>query len=236
MDKIKLIILKRGRYEKVKSGQMTTWLTLNDDFAKSIQVGDLLRIMDDETSEVCYAECTGFYAYGSFEELYNKCDKNTLGYDGNDKNNIEKIKKDMYEQCTPEAEKKHGVRGIKFDYMPDFKTADDMSREELEALLKHLNKECKSTFKQTFKYFDKSEETIGYLTHLAKHQPDILFDNIDEQNYDILKWSIVEQINELKQLLDTLQEKEDELDFPIIRKYKFPDAYSDGKNPPKKKK
>jgi len=224
---MKLIILKRGRYEKVKSGQMTTWLTLNDDFAKSIQTGDLLRIMDDKTSEVCYAQCIGFYSYGSFEELYNKCDKNTLGYDGSDKNNIEKIKKDMYEQCSPEAEKKHGVRGIAFEYLPDFKTADEMTQEELEALFKHLNKECKSTFRQTFKYFDKAEQTICYLTHLAKHQPDILFDNIDELNYDIFKWTLTEHIVKAKKLLDTLQEKEDEVNFPVKHKYKLPDTYTD---------
>ena len=213
---------------------MTTWLTLNDDFAKSIQAGDLLRIMDDETSEVCYAQCVGFYAYGSFEELYNKCDKNTLGYDGEDKKNIEKIKKDMYEQCTPEAEKKHGVRGIKFEYMPDFKTTNEMTQEEIDEFIEHLNKECVSTFKQVSKHIDKGENIIGYLTHLAKHQPDILFDNVDPQNYDILKWALCEYVVKAKQLLDTLQEKEDEVGFPIIHKYKLPDTFTD--NPTKKKK
>jgi len=221
---MKLIILKNDRFQKVKSGKMTVWLTLNDDFAKSIKDGDLLEIINDETSEVCYVRANGYYVYSSFDELYSKVNRDELGYG---KKSIDLIKKDMYLQCTPQAEKKHGVRGIKFEYLPNFKTADEMSQEEIEDYISELNKQCVKTFKQVFRNIDKGEDLIGFLTHLAKHQPTILFDNIDELNYDIFKWTLAENIVKTKTLLDVLQEKEDEVNFPVKHKYRLPDAYKD---------
>ena len=90
--KTQYIILKNDRYNKVKSGEMKVWLTLNDDWAKSLKVGETVCIVNDnppDKQEACYARVKGFYVYDTLAELYSKVNKNEIGYDGNDKENIE---------------------------------------------------------------------------------------------------------------------------------------------------
>ena len=219
MDKMKMIILKQDRYNKVKSGEMTTWLTLNDDWAKSIVPDEVVRIMDNETSEVCYVRVTGFYVYSTFDELYNKVDKSTIGYDKKDQSNIAKIKKDMAGQCTPEREKKFGVRGIKFEYNPDYKTIAEMTEEEGQAFIKKVFSTLKKEQNRLFKGMQKADETSTALTELIKVSPAFYFASTDEHNNDYLKHELNVTVNNLQELLDTIQEWEDKLNFPTSSKY-----------------
>ena len=234
MDKIKLVILKQDRYNKVKSGEMTTWLTMDDDFAKSINVDEILRIMNDETSEVCYVRVNGFYIYGNFDEIYKRVDKARLGYSKKDQTNIDRIKKDMFMQCCPEADKKYGVRGIKWEYLPNFKTLDEMDEQEIKAYIKELNKDCKGALKQTATHLDKLDDLLGFLTSLAKHNHELLFDNTDPIKFNHLRFLLLNRIDDMKELVTILEKREKEIDYPQAYEY-MDDMIDDDGNLKKKK-
>jgi len=222
MDDMKLIILKDDRFKKVLDGSMTVWLTLNDDFAKSIEIGEILRILNDNTNDVCYVRCTGFHVYGTFEELYNKVDKNTLGYNKSDKENIALIKNQMYMQCLPEHEKKHGVRGIIFEYLPNFKSFDEMTDKELKDYIKEINKDCKKALTQTATHLDKLDDLLGFLTTLAKHNHELIFNNTDPIKFNHLRFLLLNRIDDMKELVKILEKREKEIDYPSAIEYGDP--------------
>jgi len=219
MDKMKLIILKDDRYRKVKDGSMTVWLTLNDDFAKSIEIGEVLQVLNDNTNDTCYIRCVGFHVYSTFEELYNKVDKNTLGYNETDKQNIAKIKDQMFCQCSPELEKKHGVRGIIFEYNPEYKTIAEMTEEEGQAFVKQVFSTLKKEQNKLFKAMQNADITAEGLTGLIKVSPAFYFASTDEANNDNLKSELNFTISRLQDLLDTIQHWEKVLDFPTSKKF-----------------
>jgi len=205
-NKMKHIILKKDRFAKVKSGEMTCWLTLNDDYAQSIRVGEIVCIVNDNTSETCYARINGYYVYSSFDELYNKVNKSELGYD---KPNIETIKSQMYLQCTPESEQQHGVRGIKFEYLPDYKRLEDMTESEAQAYLQGMIKGVQKARKQLFRTLEKTDGMATGLARFIQNNPEIFFDGISETDNDMLKYLLSESIKNMQTLLDTIQEQED---------------------------
>ncbi|MCL2570009.1 MAG: hypothetical protein FWE16_02270 [Firmicutes bacterium] len=219
MDNMKLIILKDDRFKKVLDGSMSVWLTLNDDFAKSIEIDEVLRVLNDNTNETCYIRCVGFHVYSSFEELYNKVDKNTLGYDGTDKENIALIKDQMFCQCSPEQEKKYGVRGIIFEYNPEYKTIAEMTEEEGQAFLKKIFSTLKKEQNTLYRAMQKADETAHGLTELVKVSPPFYFASTDEANNDNLKHELNYTIGKLQDLLDTIQDWENKLKFPTSKKY-----------------
>lgn len=216
---MKHIILKQDRFAKVKSGEMTCWLTLNDDYAKALQVGEIVCIVNDNTSEVCYARINGYYVYCSFDELYNKVNKNELGYGKDDKQNIELIKSQMYLQCTPESEQKYGVRGIKFEYLPDYKELKDMTEGELQAYLQGMVKGVQKARKQLFRSLEKIDGMTAGLAMFIENNPELYFAGIGETENDMLKYLLSKSIKNTQNLLDKIQEYEDKTGFPIIRKY-----------------
>jgi len=210
---IKHIILKNDRYAKVKSGEMTCWLTLNDDWAKALQVGETVCIVNDNPpnneQQACYARIKGYYVYGTFTELYNKVNKNELGYDGNDKENIALIKSQMYLQCTPESEKKYGVRGIKFEYLPNYKTMDEMDEQEIEQYLNNLVKQFDKQINKQFKAMDENGGRIKFLTaYISKYPP--LFASMDFASRDMLKYFISQDIKAMQGLIETIEKCEKE--------------------------
>jgi|GEM_PF-3217383 len=208
VDKMKLIILKADRYKKVKDRTMTVWLTLNDDFAKSIEVGEILRVMCDKTSEVCYVRCTGYMAYDTFEQLYNKADKNMLGYSGTDKENIKLIKDQMYLQCSQEAEQKHGVRGIIFKYLPEFKQFDDMTDKELETFFNQLINGIIKSQKKLIKNTETNNEIMDMLTKYIDDNTELFFACSEQKNAidtGMFKWVLAENMKRTKKLLELIE-------------------------------
>jgi len=216
---MKHIILKKDRYAKFIDGKMTCWLTLNDEYAKSLQVGEIVRIVDDNSNDGCYARVMGYYVYGSFDELYKKVNKNELGYDGSDKENIALIKSQMYLQCTPESEQQYGVRGIKLEYLPDYKELKDMTQSEAEAYLQGMVKGVQKARKQLFRTLEKTDGMTVGLARFIQSNPDLYFAGIGETENDMLKFLLSESIKNAQTLLDTIQEYEGKTDFPVIRKY-----------------
>ena len=206
---MKHIILKKDRFAKVKSGEMTVWLTINDDYAKSLNMGEIVVIMNDKTSEVCHARITGYYVYGSFDELYRKVDKNKLGYGEDDKKNIELIKSQMYLQCTPESEKQYGVRGIKFEYLPNYKELKDMTQSEAEAYLQGMVKGVQKARKQLFRSLEKTDGMTAGLARFVQANPEIFFAGISEIENDMLKYILSESMKNTQKLLDAIQENEE---------------------------
>jgi len=221
--KMQYIILKNDRYNKVKSGEMTVWLTLNDDWAKSLKVGEIVCIVNDnppDKQEACYARVKGYYVYDTFAELYGKVNKNEIGYDGDDKENIELIKSQMYMQCTPESEKKYGVRGIKLEYLHDHIDTNDMTEAQAQAYLQGMVKGVQKARKQLYRYLEKADGMTVGLNRFMQGNPEIYFAGInDEIEHDMLKYLLAESIKNAQALLDTLQEQEDNADILVISKY-----------------
>ena len=206
---MKLIILKDDRYIKVKKGEMTCWLTLNDDFAKALQIGELVRIMNDKTSEFCYARINGYYVYDSFDELYKKVNKNELGYDGNDKENIALIKDQMFLQCSPESEKKYGVRGIKFEYLPKYKEPKDMDEGEMQAYLQGMVKGVQKARKQLYRSLEKTSDLTEGLAYIVEKDPELFFASMNGESDDgMLKYLLSESIKNSRILLDKIKKYE----------------------------
>jgi len=213
--------LEPKHFAKVKSGEKNVELRLNDEKRKAITSGDVIIFTNTENAKERVAvRVDGYYVYSSFAELFSKVDNNKLL--GCTLAEVEKI-------YTKQDQQKYGVKGIRFTLIP-YKTLDEMSQQEIEQQVKSLYKHCSKTVTQIFKNLDKGDELLEFLTHLVKHQTEIFYDNIDEINYDIFKWSICEHIAKAKTLLDTLQEKEDEIGFPIIHKYQLPNTYEDDPN------
>ena len=197
-------------FAKIKSGEKSVELRLNDEKRKPITSGDVIVFANTESAKERVAvRVDGYYVYSSFAELFDKVDNKKLK--GCTLADAEKI-------YTKQDQKKYGVKGIMFTLIP-YKTLDEMSQDEIEQQVKNLYKHCSKTITQIFKNLDKGDELLEFMTHLAKHQTEIFYDNLDETNYDIFKWSLAEHIKKTQTLLDTLQEKEDEIGFPIIHKY-----------------
>jgi len=208
MKDFEMIILKQNRYDKVKDGTMTVWLTLNDDWAKAVQIGEILRVMCDETSECVYVRCTGFMIYDTFEQLYNKADKNTLGYNGTDKENIALIKKQMFHQCSPEKEKQHGVRGIIFEYLPDLVPLDQMTDKELETFFNQLINGVIKVQKKLMKSTKSNNEIMDMLTKYIDDNTELFF-NCSEQkgaiDVGMFKWVLAENMKRTRKLIELIE-------------------------------
>jgi len=205
---MKLVILKQNRFNKVKDGTMTTWLTLNDDFAKSIELGETFRIMCDETSELCYARCTGFYIYDTFDQVYSKVDINTLGYNKKDSTNKELIKSQMFHNCSPDTEKKHGVRGIKFEYVGEYKELEDMDEKELETFFNKLINGTIKMQKKLMKSMDGNNEMLQALTKYIDHNPKLFLaqsEQVGGVDVNMFKWLLAKNMERTKKLIELIE-------------------------------
>lgn len=72
--------LKAGPFEAIKSGTKTIEMRLYDDKRRNVQVGDIIEFTHMETNEKISAYVVALHIYPSFEYLYNKFDKVSLGY------------------------------------------------------------------------------------------------------------------------------------------------------------
>ena len=156
------------------------------------------------------------------DQLYDKVDKTTIGYNKKDSANKQLIKSQMYYQCSAFAEKKHGVRGIKFEYLPNFKTVDEMDEKEIQAYIKELNKDTKLALKQTATHLDKLDDLLGFLKSLATLNHEVIFDNTDPVKFNHLRFLLMNRIEDMTQLLKMLEQREKEIDYPQAYEYDDP--------------
>ena len=100
--------LNNEPFNRIKGGYKTIELRLNDEKRQLVKIGDLIEFTNRETGEILLTKVNNLYHYPSFEELYKKFDKISLGYNEEDEANPE----DMSKYYSKEEQEKYGVLGI----------------------------------------------------------------------------------------------------------------------------
>lgn len=73
--------LKEGPFQKIVAGTKTIEMRLYDDKRRKVQVGDVIEFTNMSTDEKIMAEVLALHIYPTFEYLYNKFNKVSLGYE-----------------------------------------------------------------------------------------------------------------------------------------------------------
>ena len=89
------------------------------------------------------------------------------------------------------------------------------AREFVEYLIKESKRLVRRFEKNTADNNQASEALIAYITKY----PELFFGDREMIENDMFKWALKENIKATQKLLDTIQEKEDEIGFPVIHKY-----------------
>lgn len=98
--------LNKNPFENIKNGTKTIEFRLYDEKRRKVQIGDTIEFsLLPDLKEKILTEVTELYRADTFKELFEKL------YD--DKEEIEKKVKGMYEIYSPEQEKEYGVLGIR---------------------------------------------------------------------------------------------------------------------------
>ena len=97
-------------YEKIRNGQKTIELRLNDEKRQKINVGDLIEFAQTETGEKLVTEVVALHRYDSFAELYRHVSIQKCGYTEAEMATAKP--EDMNVYYTPEQQAKYGALGI----------------------------------------------------------------------------------------------------------------------------
>lgn len=100
--------LRLAPFEKIKSGQKTIELRLNDEKRSKINTGDKIEFTNIETGEKLTAAVVALHKFDSFDKLYKALPLDKCGY----KSGERALPSDMDEYYTPEQQKKYGALGI----------------------------------------------------------------------------------------------------------------------------
>ena len=100
--------LQHAPFLAIKSGRKKIEMRLYDEKRALIKEGDRVAFTDIETSETLLCEVVHLYRYATFEQLYARHDKISLGYQENEEANPS----DMLAYYPLEEVKKYGVVGI----------------------------------------------------------------------------------------------------------------------------
>ena len=103
-----LMKLQHSPFLAVKSGRKKIEMRLFDDKRKKLKVGDMVEFTDVKTGERLVCEVVQLHLYASFDELYQRHDKMSIGYEENEKANPE----DMLAYYSAEDVQRYGVVGI----------------------------------------------------------------------------------------------------------------------------
>ena len=72
--------LKDIPFQAIKAGTKTIEMRLHDDKRRKVEVGDIIEFTHMDTKEKLSVCVLALHVYPSFEDLYNKFDKISLGY------------------------------------------------------------------------------------------------------------------------------------------------------------
>lgn len=72
--------LKEKPFKKIESGTKTIELRLYDEKRRKVQIDDIIEFTNMVTGEKIQVKVLALHIYPSFEELYNKLHKVSLGY------------------------------------------------------------------------------------------------------------------------------------------------------------
>lgn len=92
----------------IQKGIKTIEIRLNDEKRQLIKVGDQIQFDDRTTRDTCMVDVIALHYFSSFRELYQKFDKDVLGYQKEEKAKPE----DMEQYYSKEDQEKYGVVGI----------------------------------------------------------------------------------------------------------------------------
>ena len=203
-------------FRKMQNGEKTVEVRLNDDKRRMVSIGDIVTFINrDNEDKHIHVRTKGFSWYTTFDELYEKTDKAKLGYKENETANPEDVSK----YYTAADEYIYGVTGIHFELVPDYKTLDEMTEDEVKEWLKNLEKRSKKVYN---KLADGAYDIIGkakaYASYVENY-PELFADDHHECNLDYFKWTLKESIRQTQALLDRIQETEEKLGLPVINKY-----------------
>lgn len=95
-------------YEKIKKGNKTIEMRINDEKRQLLKIKDLIEFTNRKTNEKMLVVVKNLYFYTSFEELYKHHDKISLGYKEDETVNFKELEK----YYTKEEESKYGVVAI----------------------------------------------------------------------------------------------------------------------------
>lgn len=100
--------LKDVPFNAIKAGTKTIEMRLYDEKRKKVQVGDIIEFTHMDTGEKISASVVALHIYPSFEDLYNKFDKVSLGYAAHEI----ALYTDMEQYYLSTEIEKYGVVGI----------------------------------------------------------------------------------------------------------------------------
>ena len=101
--------LKKSPFMKIKNGNKTIELRLNDEKRQQVQVGDFIEFsLIDNPDEKIQTRVTALHRFESFQELYAALPKEKLGYDSTDTPDPDH----MDEYYSREKQEQYGVLGI----------------------------------------------------------------------------------------------------------------------------
>lgn len=115
-------------FELIKNGTKTIELRLNDEKRSLIKENDIILFENRKNAEIIKTKVIKLHKYGSFEELYKRFDKVSLGYNFNE----EASYKDMEKYYSKEEQDKYGVLGIEIELISPITIIynDDSIKEE----------------------------------------------------------------------------------------------------------
>ncbi|MBE7075267.1 MAG: RNA-binding protein [Clostridiales bacterium] len=100
--------LKNGPFTSIKNGTKIYELRLFDEKRQLLKVNDYIEFTNRSTNEKLNVKIKNLHKFDNFEQLYNKFDKISLGYEPNQVANA----KDMEEYYSKEEQSKYGVVAI----------------------------------------------------------------------------------------------------------------------------
>lgn len=113
--------LWNNSFNSIKEQTKTIEMRLNDEKRSQIKINDVIVFTNVSTDETINTKVVNIYKYKDFEELYNKHDKISIGY-----NQSEEAKyTDMFDYYTIDEINKYGVLGI------ELKVLDNKNKNEV---------------------------------------------------------------------------------------------------------
>lgn len=95
-------------FRKIKSGQKTVELRLNDEKRQLVNMGDSIEFTDITSLEKLTVTVKALYKFADFKQLYMYFDKVSLGYGENEKADY----RDMEKYYPAEMQSKYGTLAI----------------------------------------------------------------------------------------------------------------------------
>lgn len=95
-------------FEKIKNGNKTVEIRLNDEKRQLLKIGDKIRFTNIDSNEKLIVQVLNLYKFKDFKELYSYFDKTSMGYSLSDEVNPNH----MLEYYSENNIKKYGALGI----------------------------------------------------------------------------------------------------------------------------